>query len=315
MIGIYKITNKINNKVYIGQSNCIERRIADHIKCLTLKKHKNKHLQSAVNKHSIINFNFEIIEECIEEMLNKRENYWIEFYNSHKSEFGYNSIIGEFYKPIKLTNQEKHEIVKIFENDPYASKFDVAEKFDVSYSTIYGVLQEFDIDNPKKICSEETKIKLKKINTGKVLSDDTKSKIGKASSELQVLKKYSQEKINEVISLLLQGLDNVEIQKITGINYSVINGVRNKNTWIEFTKDFEFPKIKAPDNGRGNSKLTDKQILEIVDLMREGLTNKEIMDKLNISFTMVNGIRNKKTFKYLTENIEIPIIKQKNQYK
>jgi len=75
MIGIYKITNKINNKVYIGQSNNVEGRIAGHVKYLTLNKHKNKHLQSAVNQYGIINFNFEIIEECIEEMLNERENY------------------------------------------------------------------------------------------------------------------------------------------------------------------------------------------------------------------------------------------------
>jgi len=49
--------------------------------------------------------------------------------------------------------------------------------------------------------------------------------------------------------------------------------------------------------------------------MIDGLTNKEIMEKFNISYTSVRGIRTKKTFKYLLKDLQIPNIKQKNQYK
>lgn len=47
MIGIYKITNLINNKIYIGQSKDVEHRIKDHISGLNHNKGHNPHLQSA----------------------------------------------------------------------------------------------------------------------------------------------------------------------------------------------------------------------------------------------------------------------------
>ena len=49
--------------------------------------------------------------------------------------------------------------------------------------------------------------------------------------------------------------------------------------------------------------------------MKNGLTNPEIVNKTNISYTIINNIRNKKTFQHLTKNEDIPIIKCKNQYK
>lgn len=315
MIGIYKITNKINNKIYIGQSNNIEGRIRGHIKYLKLNKHKNKHLQSSVNKHKIINFTFEIVEECEREKLNERENYWIEFYNCTKSEFGYNILIGDFYNPSKLTNKEKKCIANIFKNDPYYSKKEIAKKYNVSASTIYSVLHELNIPKPKKICSEESRKKTSQTLKGRILPDEWKNNIGKAVSKNHGYSKFSEEQIDEVIKLLLDGLDNIQIQNMTNVSYTVINGIRNKKTWAEFTNGLEFPKLKAPNKGRGNSKITDEQVLEIAHLMIDGLTNKEIMEKFNISYTMVRGIRTKKTFEHLIKDLKIPNIKQKNQYK
>lgn len=73
MIGIYKITNKINGKFYIGQSVDIERRFMEH---------KTPHgtitsIKLAMRKYGKENFLFEVIEECLEEDLNEREMYWI----------------------------------------------------------------------------------------------------------------------------------------------------------------------------------------------------------------------------------------------
>ena len=73
MIGIYKITNKINGKFYIGQSVDIERRFMEH---------KTPHgtmnsIKLAMKKYGKENFSFEVIEECSENDLNEREMYWI----------------------------------------------------------------------------------------------------------------------------------------------------------------------------------------------------------------------------------------------
>ena len=91
-IGIYKITNLLNNKVYIGQSVDIEKRWSTHKSELTNNYHYNAHLQSAWNKYGEDNFDFSIIEECDLNQLNDREIYWVSKYDSYKN--GYNLTPG-----------------------------------------------------------------------------------------------------------------------------------------------------------------------------------------------------------------------------
>ena len=74
MIGIYKITNKINKKCYIGKSNNIKRRFSEH-KCIYHET--NKCLKKAYLKYGKENFDYEILEECSLEELNEKEMYWI----------------------------------------------------------------------------------------------------------------------------------------------------------------------------------------------------------------------------------------------
>lgn len=78
--GIYKITNKINGKFYIGSSQNISQRWYDHKRELRHDRHCNKHLQDAWNKYGEENFSFEIIEECDIEELSKKEQLYIEKY-------------------------------------------------------------------------------------------------------------------------------------------------------------------------------------------------------------------------------------------
>lgn len=114
MIGIYKITNTINDKCYIGQSANLLNRIHKHIKTLTNVTNANEHLQNAYNKYGTGNFTIEIIEECTEEELDEREIYWIEFYNSCDKNFGYNKTPGgkggNGYFEV-LEQKEKNEIL------------------------------------------------------------------------------------------------------------------------------------------------------------------------------------------------------------
>lgn len=82
MIGIYKITNKINGHFYIGQSIQIEKRWSNHKIAAFNKLDKGYEypLYRAIRKYGLENFDFEIIEECSKEQLNERENYWIKYY-------------------------------------------------------------------------------------------------------------------------------------------------------------------------------------------------------------------------------------------
>ena len=91
--GIYKITNKINNKIYIGQSVHIQQRFYTHCSD-ALTKQDNNYFHNAIRKYGKENFYIEIIEECLEEELNDKEIYWIKYYNATDKNIGYNSSIG-----------------------------------------------------------------------------------------------------------------------------------------------------------------------------------------------------------------------------
>lgn len=90
MIGIYKITNTINGKCYIGKSLNIEHRLREHKR----NSHSNEHLQNAMKKYGIDNFTFEVLEECTKEEYDERERYWISYYKSRNKEYGYNIMPG-----------------------------------------------------------------------------------------------------------------------------------------------------------------------------------------------------------------------------
>jgi group I intron endonuclease len=90
-VGIYKFTNTVNGKVYIGQSKDIRARLYTH-KCVV--KSAQTFLAAAMRKHGFDNFSSEIIEECQVSELNQKEIYWINFYNSTDPEIGYNETKG-----------------------------------------------------------------------------------------------------------------------------------------------------------------------------------------------------------------------------
>jgi group I intron endonuclease len=60
--GIYQITNKIDNKIYIGSCKLFKIRAYQHLKSLKKQKHSNRHLQASFNKYGTDAFMFEVLE-------------------------------------------------------------------------------------------------------------------------------------------------------------------------------------------------------------------------------------------------------------
>lgn len=94
IVGIYKITNTINGKSYIGQSVDIHKRWTSE---KNASQNANRHeynypLSKALRKYGIENFSFTIIEQCPKDELNKKETYWINFYDTYFN--GYNQTLG-----------------------------------------------------------------------------------------------------------------------------------------------------------------------------------------------------------------------------
>ena len=93
MIGIYKILNTVNNKIYIGQSVHIEKCYKEHIRESKYER-SNMPIHKAIHKYGSENFQLEILEECSIEDLDCRECYYIDKYNSRNREVGYNILEG-----------------------------------------------------------------------------------------------------------------------------------------------------------------------------------------------------------------------------
>ena len=112
MIGIYKIENLNNGKIYIGQSNDIERRFYEH---KTKGKTSRIPLDVEIQKEGVSSFSYTVVEECSTEELNQKETYWINFYQSNikgynKNEGGFSNLIGGQNPKAKLTEED---VIKI----------------------------------------------------------------------------------------------------------------------------------------------------------------------------------------------------------
>ena len=162
MIGIYKIKNKVNGKVYIGQSIRIEKRWIDHKKTLRSNSHRNIYLQNAWNKYGEENFIHEIIEECDISELNDKEIYWIKYYNSTDSSCGYNlDKGGGCNKEISDITREKLSISHKGENNSQSHSVICLETKEV-FTTIKQANDKYDI--PKSVISSCCRKKRKVAN-------------------------------------------------------------------------------------------------------------------------------------------------------
>lgn len=113
MIGIYKYTNKINNKVYIGQSINLEKRKYTHKSSAFNEKANdyNSQFHKAVRKYGLENFSYEVVveisnEEYSKEILDDLEKYFIQYYNSFRC--GYNATEGGDDNPNRAQKGEKN---------------------------------------------------------------------------------------------------------------------------------------------------------------------------------------------------------------
>lgn len=139
--GIYKIENNINHNIYIGQSKNIKDRWRSHKSNAFNQNSKdyNMVIYQAIRKYGIDAFSFEVLEECSQELLNEKEKYWIQYYDSYNS--GYNSTPGgddACIHPGKII--ELYDLMGKYVTE-YPSATEAAQSLGISRNTIYGILQ------------------------------------------------------------------------------------------------------------------------------------------------------------------------------
>lgn len=188
---IYKITNNINGKIYIGKTNfTIEKRWKEHCSDYKKETFEKRPLYSAMKKYGIENFSIEEIEQIeTPEFAAEREKYWIEYFGSFKN--GYNATIGgdgktyidydlvvATYKQLKnqklvaeklkISADSVHDILKMKEEKIYSTKeitqvnprkcvdmFDLSNNYLQSFTSIWSAAK-FMVENKLTNCKIST---------------------------------------------------------------------------------------------------------------------------------------------------------------
>ena len=140
---IYKITNTINGKYYIGQTiQNVKERFYQHCATKCSKAVSNMAIHRAIKKYGKSNFTVEVIEEVESTNLNDRERYWIRYYDSYNN--GYNSTEGG-QDGIKLfKNLDTESIVREYKSGK--SLREIGRLFNVDKQTIKDLLVRNNIN-------------------------------------------------------------------------------------------------------------------------------------------------------------------------
>lgn len=142
--GIYKITNKTNGHIYIGQSVNLSKRMNRHLWALQGEYHGNSHLQSAFNKYGKESFSFTILLYCEKPELTRYEQYFVDALNP---EYNICTECVESRVGVPVSEETKRKIRKA---------------------------------NMGKCPSEEARRKMSKAKMGTRLSEEHKANIGKS---------------------------------------------------------------------------------------------------------------------------------------
>lgn len=136
--GIYKITNKVNNHSYIGQSINIENRwTKEKSRAFNPNSEEyEKTLCRAFRKYGLDSFTWEILEECSQKELDQKEKYYIQLFNTYFN--GYNETTGgqnSCNSQSKISKQQLLEIYDLLQNSNI-SQGNIAKQFNVGQDVI-----------------------------------------------------------------------------------------------------------------------------------------------------------------------------------
>lgn len=158
---IYKITDKTNNKCYVGQAKDVFSRWQSHCSA-TNSQHME--ISRQIQSKGVSNFTFEVLEVVEDEMADEAEIKWIAHFNSFYD--GYNRTKGgkEHYLFMRL-DVSKEDVIEYWDSHPYESCRRVAKHFGLHHGTVTEILREYN----RPINHGRQRIVLKNEITGEVV--------------------------------------------------------------------------------------------------------------------------------------------------
>lgn len=292
---IYKITNKVNGKSYIGQTRyTVEFRWRQHI-----HKKDNTYFHNALKKYGIANFTIETLEECNVEVLNEREIFYIAKYNTFKD--GYNLTMGGDGNRRLLLDDKYEEIKELYLSGFSSNK--IATLFRVDKASVVKILRQLGI----KIRSNRLNINNQELQE---LIQDYKS----GYSLRELAKRYDCTDLGLKELLQRKGVD---IKK----KYSILEDkVAQENLINEYLDgDIKFRDLLAKYHcslatfrkilsvhgisykGKGGKfKLTDAECLDAIKLFNDGWKIQKIAKKFEVNKCTIYSLFRRYHVDYLT---------------
>lgn len=290
---IYKMENKINGKKYIGQTNNFRLRMNGH-KSDAFNKNStayNYPLSCAIRKYGWDNFNNAIIEEIPDdesfEIVDEREKYFIQYYDSLSNKSGYNITIGGQGCPRqKLSYEERIKKSKLFTAD--------------EIKDIQQLLKQ-QIEKSKirtKYYPRLTLSYLENINAGlNFKNDDWEYPLCDYTKLIKKSDRFSEQEIVLIKEDIKSNLTYQQIAEKWNITIGFISSINNGKSW--FDKKEHYPLCV-----KGHSSIHNQEWVKMVqnDLMNSNLPLIEISKKYNKSYSTIKKINSGSSHK-LTECI------------
>lgn len=289
---IYKITNKVNGKVYVGQTRfTIEHRFNQHKRNHNIE-HRKQPLYMAFAKYGIENFEVEELEQVDVEKLDEREKYWIAYYNSFKD--GYNATIGGNGNIYLWTDSQYDEIRTLYLSGFSLKK--VGELFGVSAYTITGILRSLGV-----------KIRKNPMDINKVEADELINNYQNGYSLVSLAKQYNTDRetikrflISRGVNLKIHSLILSDKEAQDNVIKNYLDGMTYRDLEIKYHADTSTIKRILVMNGislsayrglrrtvKGAFCLTDEQCLEAIKDYNDNKKVKDIAKKFEVNISTI----------------------------
>lgn len=272
--GIYKIECVKTNKIYIGQTINLDRRIYEHKRNLNQGKHHNKYLQRAFDKYGGDCFSISIIERCPIEDLDNKERFWIDHYDSMNPKKGFNMESGG--NEGKIVSDETRQ-KKVGSNNPMYGKTLTKEHIEALRKANRGYHSQLTEDivaeikrafvNGEKTSDVAERYGITKATASKIRSCDNWGYVCEELNEIlkTQTKRQKDERNSKIKSLYREGWSRAKISEEVGCTPSTVARVLGKRSeyFLDSEKKMELKSRIAND-------------------YKQGLSAEEIMDKYNV---------------------------------
>ena len=273
---IYKASSKTTGKVYIGQScQSLEKRMHQHLCRARTNYDPTNHFHNAIRKYGFLDFDFEVIEDNIidNSILDEREKYWIEYYNSYYD--GYNSTFGG---ESGLRRDDK--VIEELFLQGYTTK-EICEKTGYNRSTIY--------DSYKVLGLSEENIQRKNLSIAERCSIPVEQYTldGKYIKTFASASEAGRQFGNQsLISAVCR--QETSILSAYGFLFKYQDDTRNIEEWVQ---RYQNKKDAGKPKKRIIQKNNDKETIQIFDSAADAARALNLKDKSNICAAARKGCR------------------------